>query len=138
MINLTFQLKPQYLINYKMLINDFYTITQLNNIEDTIEATIQLNPSHKIFDGHFPNNPVTPGVVQIQIVKELLEKALEKECVLKEVGRCKFLAILNPNKDSEIDIVIKHSIDEGLLKVSAAGSSKDKSTTFFKFTAKYA
>lgn len=121
-----------------MLINDFFTIIQLNNVDDTIEATIQLNASHKIFDGHFPKNPITPGVVQIQIIKELLEKALEKECILKEVGRCKFMAILNPNEDNEIDILIKHSTEEGIIKISAAGISKDKSTTFFKFTAKYA
>ena len=66
-----------------MLINDFFTISELTNSEDTIESKVQLNASHKIFDGHFPGNPVTPGVVQIQIVKELLEKALEKEYVLK-------------------------------------------------------
>ena len=121
-----------------MLINDFFTINSINNTEGTIEAIIQLNASHRIFDGHFPENPVTPGVVQIQIVKELLEEALDRTCTLKEVGRCKFLAILNPNEDKEIDVTIKHSIEEGILKVSAAGVSKDKATTFFKFTARYA
>ena len=121
-----------------MLINDFFTITQLNNTEGAIDSTVQLNASHKIFDGHFPENPVTPGVVQIQMVKEILEKALEKEYTLKEVGRCKFMAVLNPNEDKEIDITIKHSIEEGVLKISAAGTSKDKNNTFFKFNAKYA
>jgi 3-hydroxyacyl-[acyl-carrier-protein] dehydratase len=121
-----------------MLINDFFTVSDLNNSEGTIEATVQLNASHKIFDGHFPENPVTPGVVQIQMVKEILEKALEKEWTLKEVGRCKFLAILNPKEDAEITITIKHNKEDEVLKVSASGVSKDKATTFFKFTARYA
>ena len=89
--------------------------------------------------GIFPDNPVTPGVVQIQIVKEVLEKALNKTCVLKEVGRCKFLAILNPNDTPEIDVKINYSTaDDGMMKVTAQGKLKDESQTFFKFNAKYA
>ena len=121
-----------------MLINDFFTILEVKSEEENIEATIQLNASHKIFDGHFPGNPVTPGVVQIQIVKEILENALERTCILKEMGRCKFMAILNPNENKEINVVLKHSIEDDILKISTQGSSIDKSTTFFKFTAKYA
>ena len=121
-----------------MLINDFFTISSIDNTDETIDATIQLNASHKIFDGHFPQNPVTPGVVQIQIVKEILKNVLQRECTLNEVGRCKFLAILNPNEDKEIAITVKYANEEGIIKVSAAGTSLDKSTTFFKFTAKYA
>lgn len=122
-----------------MLINDFFHIIETKKTEGSILSTIKLNASHQIFDGHFPNNPVTPGVVQLQIVKEILEKSLNKECLLKEVGRCKFMAILNPNEDNEIDIKIDYSTaDAEMMKVSAQGISKDKSQTFFKFTAKYA
>ena len=121
-----------------MLINDFFTISDVNNEEGTIEAKIQLNASHQIFEGHFPENPVTPGVVQIQIVKEIIESVLERTCLLKEMGRCKFMAILNPNENKEINIVLKHSIEDDILKISAQGSSIDKSVTFFKFNAKYA
>ena len=121
-----------------MLINDFFSINSIKILEETIEANTRLNASHRIFNGHFPENPVTPGVVQIQMVKEILENALEKECALKEVGRCKFLAILNPNENSVITITIKYSVEDDVLKVSAQGSSLDKATTFFKFTAKYA
>lgn len=121
-----------------MLIDDFFTINSINNNEGTIEATIQFNASHHIFNGHFPNNPVTPGVVQIQIVKELLEKSLKRTCFLKEVGRCKFMAVLNPNENNEIIVIIKHNLEDDALKIAAHGCSIDKNTTFFKFTAKYA
>jgi len=121
-----------------MLINDFFTIIHRNNSNGIIEATIKINSSHKIFDGHFPENPITPGVVQIQLIKEILEIELTKKWKLQSIGRCKFMAILNPNKDSEIVITIKHKIEEGVLTISTQGSSRDKSTTFFKFTAKYA
>ena len=121
-----------------MLINDFFNVINIESTETSIISSIQLNSSHRIFDGHFPNNPVTPGVVQLQIVKELLEKGLNRECILKEVGRCKFLAILNPNDTPEILINIKYTIeDDNKVKISSSGSTADGSTTFFKFTAKY-
>ena len=122
-----------------MLINDFFNVINIESRDDAIVSSIKLNADHKIFEGHFPNNPITPGVVQLQIVKELLEKGLNRECILKEVGRCKFLAILNPNDTPEILINIKFSIEEDdIVKVSASGGTADSSQTFFKFTARYA
>jgi len=122
-----------------MLINNFFNLVNIDTTENTVVSTIKLNASHTIFDGHFPNNPVTPGVVQLQMVKELLEKGLDRTCLLKEVGRCKFLAILNPNDTPEILVTINFSIiEEDMLKVSASGGTVDGSQTFFKFTAKYA
>jgi 3-hydroxyacyl-[acyl-carrier-protein] dehydratase len=122
-----------------MLINDFFQILESNNTDSTLTSLVKINAQHKIFEGHFPNNPVTPGVVQIQIVKEILEDHLSQKLVLKEMGRCKFLAVLNPNDDSEIEIKISYSITEsGQTKISAQGASKEKKQSFFKFNALYA
>jgi len=121
-----------------MLINKFFYIINIEQTEDNIRSTIQLNASHQIFEGHFPNNPITPGVVQIQIVKEILENALKEKFMLKEMGRCKFLAILNPHINTEIKVNIDFSLlENNSLKVTAEGLSMDESQTFFKFTAKY-
>lgn len=120
-----------------MLINNFFTITTIEQTESSILSTIKIDASHQIFGGHFPNNPVTPGVVQIQIIKELLEKVFNQKLMLKEMGRCKFLAILNPNKNAEIFIKIGFTKEDGMIKVTAEGTSKDSSQTFFKFNARY-
>tara|TARA_R110001592_G_scaffold79111_3_gene237011 strand:- start:2579 stop:2947 length:369 start_codon:yes stop_codon:yes gene_type:complete len=121
-----------------MLINQFFYIINIEQTEDNIRLTIQLNASHQIFEGHFPNNPIAPGVVQIQIVKELLENVLNEKFMLKEMGRCKFLAILNPHNNPEIKVNIYYSLlEDNTLKITAEGLSIDDSQTFFKFTAKY-
>lgn len=120
-----------------MLINSFFNITSVESSSETIVAKITLDASHIIFKGHFPNNPITPGVVQLQIVKEILEQVIGKKLQLKEVGRCKFLAILNPIEFPEILIRIDFQLEDGTYKVSAQGITIDESKTFFKFTAKY-
>ena len=147
-----------------LLHNDFYAIAASSQVEDTFNFTVHLNPVHHIFDGHFPGNPVTPGVVQMEMVKELLSIALDKKMNLKSMGTCKFLAILNPNETPDVDVSIKTSLsEEGTTKVTVSitstalsypttpeisdASSEENSdsattpsapTSFFKMNAEYA
>jgi 3-hydroxyacyl-[acyl-carrier-protein] dehydratase len=81
--------------------NLYQTInTTLTN--DCIIASLSLNPSHPIYEGHFPEQSITPGVVQMAIVKELLEEYLHIDLALQKMNNCKFLAILNPDITNEI------------------------------------
>lgn len=121
-----------------LLKNDFFTIEKLDHSTGLIESTIKINPLHTIFNGHFPNNPVTPGVVQLQIAKEILEAIFQIELQLKEMRSCKFLAILNPNETPIFKLDINYElVDDATIQVSATGTTDDVSKTFFKFTAKY-
>jgi 3-hydroxyacyl-[acyl-carrier-protein] dehydratase len=79
-----------------MLLNDFYTIENENQDENAFSATIRFNASHAIFNGHFPGQPVVPGVCMIQIVKELLEECLERKILLTQAPQVKFLQLITP------------------------------------------
>ena len=41
---------------------DFYTINNLQVVGTTVNAELVLNAGHSIYEGHFPGQPVTPGV----------------------------------------------------------------------------
>jgi len=58
-----------------MLLPDFYHIIHLEQSDKQLSAQIRLNPNHEVYRGHFPQQAVVPGVVQLQIVKELLEQS---------------------------------------------------------------
>ncbi len=135
-----------------ILQNDFYAIESSSIQEGVHTYTIHLNPLHHIFDGHFPGNPVTPGVVQMEIVKELLSTSLKKPMSLDTMGTCKFLAILNPNETPDVTVTLNVSNDdEGNTKVSASiveastptplspqETTEDNTpTSFFKMNAVY-
>jgi 3-hydroxyacyl-[acyl-carrier-protein] dehydratase len=133
-----------------ILQNDFYAIESSSIQQGVHTYTIHLNPLHHIFDGHFPGNPVTPGVVQMEIVKELLSTSLEKPMSLDTMGTCKFLAILNPNETPDVTVTLNVSNDdEGNTKVSASiveastplspqETTEDNTpTSFFKMNAVY-
>ena len=80
-----------------MILKDtFYTINSLKFEDHVLEASISIDPKHPIYQGHFPNNPVTPGVVQLEMVKEILATQFNKSIQLKTLATSKFLAVLNP------------------------------------------
>lgn len=47
----------------KRLTHKFGTLVSRSRDENSAVAIIQLNPTHAVYSGHFPGNPVTPGVL---------------------------------------------------------------------------
>jgi 3-hydroxyacyl-[acyl-carrier-protein] dehydratase len=115
--------------------NNFYTIESFSKEEGLANATIAINASHKIFEGHFPGSPVVPGVCMVQIVKELLEKALSKETSLTRADNIKFLAIINPVENNIANVEVKYKANESLIEVNATISNT--SATNFKMKAQF-
>ena len=111
-----------------MLLKDFYTIKTLEQTEgQNYVAHIVINKDHEVFKGHFPGNPVTPGVCMMQIIKELTQQVINAQLILKSASNIKFMALINPevNPDLRLELDITNSGD-GLVKV--------KNTTFFDDT----
>ena len=89
-----------------MLILEFYTIEDFQLAENKVIAKLRLNPKHEIYTGHFPDQPIVPGVVQLQIVKELVEKATNQKMMMTEMSFAKFLRMIIPQTSALITFVI--------------------------------
>lgn len=101
-----------------MLIKGFYTIVTKKEIsQNEIHVTIQLHKEHPIFEGHFPGNPVTPGVCMIQIIKEVVEEHLQLKLFIQRISNVKFTALINPNINSQLLLEISIIQTDGVLKV---------------------
>lgn len=84
------------------------------------ECTITLDPNHITFKGHFPGFPVTPGVVQIQILEELVEEKVGRgNYTLKSVSQCKFLKVIDPVKTNQLNVSYSHVVEGQEVKVRA-------------------
>lgn len=117
-----------------MFLNNLYTIDNWEASDESINAVIVIDPEYVLFEGHFPNAPVTPGVVQLQIVKELLERHLDKKLKMKTMRTCKFLQILNPHETASVLIDIKIKVGE-TFEVTASGSHEQN--VYFKAQISY-
>ena len=117
-----------------MFLDNLYKIKNFDVTPETILAAISLDPDHTLFEGHFPNSPVLPGVVQLQIVKELLEKHLGRNVKMKSMRTSKFIQVINPKETPDVYIDIKFKNAE-FLEVVASGSCEG--VTFFKAQVSY-
>ncbi len=100
-----------------MLIKDFYKIINLTSNETEVLATINLNPNHKVYKGHFPKQPVVPGVIQLQIIREILEQVLEARLFMGKIIQVKYLIPITPIENPELIFTITHKkIDSNNLK----------------------
>lgn len=119
-----------------MLKDDFYSIVAIECNETKIHATIKIEANHVIFAGHFPGNPVTPGVVEMELVKEIVSECLKKKIKLTKMSNCKFLAILNPLHSSlvRINIDIIENYED---RIRISGQILDDHTVFMKISAEY-
>ena len=89
-----------------MLLKDFYKVNDLVIAEDLATASITINKNHDVFKGHFPGNPVTPGVCMMQIIKELTEQVVQKKLFMESASNVKFMAIINPENTPDLDLTL--------------------------------
>jgi 3-hydroxyacyl-[acyl-carrier-protein] dehydratase len=117
------------------LAGDFFLILDEQKSESGFVTRIFLNYEHVIYKGHFPGHPITPGVIQMQLVHELLERHLKKKVKLISMAQCKFLSILSPDKIVPLKIVADLKTKDDCIVVNASGMNDDN--VFFKLSATY-
>lgn len=117
-----------------MLLNSFFFIENIECSNEVVRASLRLEKNHSIFEGHFPNLPVVPGVCMMQMVKEILERTEGKQLLIDDAPNIKFLSVLNPVENALVDSSI--SIDgkeNGNLKITATITAG--AVIFFKMKA---
>jgi len=118
-----------------MLLNKLFIIDTIDVSPDfgRVNAVITLLKDHPVFKGHFPGNPILPGVCTVQIIGELLEHALKKELMLIRASTIKYLRFINPilNPAIQYNLTILTS-GAGIIKCNATISAEGKVLCSFK------
>lgn len=107
------------------------TIVSVTNANHHIRAVLHINADDPILKGHFPGHPVVPGASMLQMVKEVLEDALQKPLLLKKGNQLKFMNLVDPTKSTEVQLEINYHIKEDGIHANAKLSAAD--TVCFKF-----
>ena len=103
-----------------MLFKDLYTVEKVDENDNSIFATIRFNANHEIFNGHFPKQPVVPGVIQIQVIKELLEANLNTKLFMNNIIQIKYISPIVPDNNTAISVVIlKKNTDKESIRIDA-------------------
>ena len=90
-----------------MLIKDYYTIENVLKQDDGIvRFDICLNADCPVYEGHFPGEPVSPGVCNIQMIKECAEQVAGKSLFLNNLQQCRLTTLVTPLAHPQVEVKI--------------------------------
>ena len=118
-----------------ILLSDFFEIISQQEAEKNLSTKVKIKLNHQIFEGHFPNRPITPGVCLMQIVKEILMQKTQLSLLMVENSNTKFLNPVNPFENDIITVSITYSIE--LTHITVAVIISHETKVFCKFRALY-
>jgi len=83
-----------------MVTNYFTLLNKQQKDDGSILFTVKLNPDCEVYKGHFPGNPVSPGVCNLQMLKECIEAHTEKSLTISDIKQCRYTSIITPLNQS--------------------------------------
>ena len=101
---------------YNDLKNSEILVFKKNN--QHINAVFSFKKELDLFRGHFPENPILPGIVQIEMVKYALEKSFDTCLSIKSVKKTKFSSLIHPGEIVYLDITMNKE-ENSLFNVKA-------------------
>jgi 3-hydroxyacyl-[acyl-carrier-protein] dehydratase len=121
-----------------MFLNSLYQIKKILTESEgsKFSVIIELNPAHEIFNGHFPGNPILPGVCMVQILKELLINYSGCKLILKNAGSIKYLSFIDPLVNNIIHFNVEMNKTENG-DISSKATLNSESVVFCRFKGEF-
>ncbi len=120
---------------YSTLINEGVK-SCLQNEQGDIVATFNFPHGSGIFEGHFPGNPILPGICQLEAVKYMIERTLGCKCRLRQASSIKFFQPIRP--DQEFTLVISCANNgDNQLDVRCKGTTGENNARSTDIKARY-
>jgi len=107
-------------MNKSHALHSLYKITALQENPEKAIATIVLNEESEIYKAHFPSDPITPGVCELIMIKEVLCTLYpDMHVALSSARQIKFIDVIRPTEVKSFFLELKHQLDEDNILVDA-------------------
>ena len=85
----------------------WYSLLDLKTLASCeILAHVTVSGKSPWFSGHFPDNPILPGIAQLNMVVDIIALARQKSLCIKRLNRVKFKKIVRPGEHLAIHATI--------------------------------
>lgn len=112
-----------------------YAILEAHENEGDINYLIDINFSHPVFKGHFPNKAVLPGVMMCDIIRYLVSDYLDIEVQLSLAKNIKFSKMITPSQNNNYYVSIQ--VEKNNKSYNVRSSVSKGEVIYFKINAEY-
>ncbi|MDR1336648.1 MAG: beta-hydroxyacyl-ACP dehydratase [Tannerella sp.] len=118
------------------MLTDYYTVNSQRTEGDTSVFEVSLNPASAVYRGHFPDMPVAPGVCNIQMIKECVERLTGRALRMNCLVRCRLTTLLTPQQHPDLQVRIQLLENSDTLVRAQTAIGREEATYFtLKFDA---
>ena len=76
----------------------WYSIKNVRQSDlNEISGDIRVLPDSPWFSGHFPEEPILPGIAQLGMVFEVINQSCNQDLKISSINRVRFKQIIRPN-----------------------------------------
>lgn len=111
--------------------NKFYKILSEDKQDMSATYRVAILPDCNVYEGHFPGDPVCPGVCNIETIKECAIKLIGTPLRIQSIKQCRLTAIATPTVCPEVTITLSATSKDSSYVVVA--TIADEKQTYMEF-----
>lgn len=100
--------------------------------EGKMVTSVTIDANSPWFSGHFPDDPILPGIAQLKMVIDFIEDSGEGNMSMMKLSRVKFRKIVRPGDLLDIEVTSGNKKDQYNFKITSG--SDDVCSGWMLFT----
>lgn len=98
-----------------------HTLYEILNTDEN-GFLLRMLEGHPVYEGHFPGNPITPGVLSIQMVRECLSCYFGRNLQFTTIKNCRLVAMIRPGDKLRLSFLTEFLDDTFKVKATLSGA----------------
>ncbi len=99
----------------------YFLLGLKKNTDNTLAAQVMVGESSPWFSGHFPDNPILPGIAQLHMTAEVIALSRQENLCIKRLSRVKFKRIVRPGERLEIHASATETKNQYTFRITSEG-----------------
>ncbi len=91
--------------------------------EAEITASVTTDGDSPWFSGHFPDNPILPGIAQLKMVADLLATPFHGKVCITGLSRVKFRKIIRPGEQLDIHLTYGNTDNQCMFRITSGNEN---------------
>ena len=90
------------------MIDDYFSIERCTSESPQKGIVrVRLNPDSRVYEGHFPDAPVSPGVCNIEMIRRCAEAIHGHELRIRTIKQCRLTTLMTPLSHPQADVRVE-------------------------------